>query len=158
MQFGGGLVSGDRVGCAVDVADGNTCAIATQGTNKVYKHLGNGGPGGGVSKGDDDDDDGSDSDDDDDDDSSDDDSESDDDACDADALDPKALTLTNPVPKKNLSRSRDKDLAHSALPTKTNRTTVQALCGRVGDGGLLAVLPDPTQVSVGAFPNPDTYV
>lgn len=143
VQFGGGLVSGDRVGCAVDVADGNTCAIATQGTNKVYKHLGNGGPGGGVSKGDDDDDDGSDSDDDDD--SSDDDSDSDDDACDADALDPKALTLTNPVPKKNLSRSRDKDLAHSALPTKTNRTTVQALCGRVGDGGLLAVLPDPTQ-------------
>ena len=39
VSFGGGLVAGDRAGASVDVADGCACVLATQGTNKVYKHL-----------------------------------------------------------------------------------------------------------------------
>ena len=39
VSFGGGLVAGDRAGASVDVADGCACVVATQGTNKVYKHL-----------------------------------------------------------------------------------------------------------------------
>jgi urease accessory protein len=39
VSFGGGLVAGDRAGASVDVADGCACVMATQGTNKVYKHL-----------------------------------------------------------------------------------------------------------------------
>lgn len=38
VSFGGGLVAGDRAGASVDVADGCACVLATQGTNKVYKH------------------------------------------------------------------------------------------------------------------------
>ena len=38
VSFGGGLVAGDRAGACVDVADGCACVLATQGTNKVYKH------------------------------------------------------------------------------------------------------------------------
>ena len=39
VSFGGGLVAGDRAGASVDVADGCACVLATQGTNKVYKHV-----------------------------------------------------------------------------------------------------------------------
>ena len=38
VNFGGGLVAGDRAGASVDVADGCACVLATQGANKVYKH------------------------------------------------------------------------------------------------------------------------
>jgi urease accessory protein len=38
VSFGGGLVAGDRAGTSVDVKDGCACVVATQGTNKVYKH------------------------------------------------------------------------------------------------------------------------
>ena len=38
VSFGGGLVASDRAGACVDVADGCACVLATQGTNKVYKH------------------------------------------------------------------------------------------------------------------------
>ena len=121
VSFGGGLVAGDRVGMTVDVNENLCCVLATQGTNKVYKHLS---PGSNPeSKLDDDSDDG----------------DSDDDA---DAI-------KNPIG----------DLSHSAHSRKTNRTTVQALAGRVERNALLAVLPDPTQAFRDAkFKNTNRFV
>jgi len=85
VSCGGGLVSGDASGTTIRVADGCALALATQGTQKVYKHN-----------------------------------------------------------KRRFGEFDDKD-------TGSGRgggvgETVAALHATVGDGALLAVLPDPTQI------------
>ncbi|KAM3228100.1 hypothetical protein ACQJBY_059674 [Aegilops geniculata] len=40
LTYGGGIVSGDKISCAVTVGDGCTAAMTTQASTKVYKAVG----------------------------------------------------------------------------------------------------------------------
>ncbi len=120
IGFGGGLVAGDRAGVCVDVGDACAAALATQGTQKVYKH---------ARRRDDEDDD-----------------EEDDEEEDTEGV---VLNDSKKVAEPAGSSARGDASgvvsAYSASRSKTSRETVSGLAARVGVGGLLAVLPDPTQ-------------
>ena len=84
VNMGGGLVSGDASGTTIRVDDGCALALATQGTQKVYKH--------------------------------------------------------------NKRRWNDDAKAGEGDGRSNVGETTSALYASVGDGGLLALLPDPTQI------------
>jgi len=88
VNMGGGLVSGDASGTTIRVDDGCALALATQGTQKVYKH--------------------------------------------------------------NKRRWDDCEKADEGGGRSSVGETTSALYASVGDGGLLALLPDPTQIFAGA--------
>ena len=126
IGFGGGLVAGDRAGVCVDVGDACAAALATQGTQKVYKH---------ARRRDDEEED------EEDDDEEEDDTEgvlNDDLKVAEPAGGSSAYSASGGSPSPAVS-------AYSASRSKTSRETVSGLAARVGVGGLLAVLPDPTQ-------------
>ena len=122
IGFGGGLVAGDRAGVCVDVGDACAAALATQGTQKVYKH---------ARRRDDRDDD-----------------EEEEEEEDTEGVlnDSKVAETTGGSSARDASGGSSPAVsAYSASRSKTSRETVSGLAARVGVGGLLAVLPDPTQ-------------
>ena len=88
VNMGGGLVSGDASGTTIRVDDGCALVLATQGTQKVYKH--------------------------------------------------------------NKRRWDECEKADEGVGRSGVGETTSALYASVGDGGLLALLPDPTQLFSGA--------
>ena len=125
IGFGGGLVAGDRAGVCVDVGDACAAALATQGTQKVYKH---------ARRRDDEEED-----------------EEDEEEEEEEEDDTEGVVLNDSKkvaePAGSSARGDASGVvsAYSASRSKTSRETVSGLAARVGVGGLLAVLPDPTQ-------------